>query len=144
MPEGALNVLSQNDKGFFLMVEAGAVDWAAHANNLPRIAEEQVEFNHTVYAVVDWLEANTSWERTLVIVTTDHGNGLLQGPDASTVAYSPAVNQDAGAQPLVSWNSGTLPASRSRSSPKVRAPASSSTSLSELRRRRESFRFRQG
>ncbi|MGV3575287.1 MAG: alkaline phosphatase [Devosia sp.] len=62
MPEGALHVLSQNDKGFFLMVEAGAVDWAAHANNLPRIVEEQVEFNHTVAAVVDWLEANTSWE----------------------------------------------------------------------------------
>lgn len=107
MAEGALNIISKDEDGFFLMVEAGAVDWAAHANNLPRIVEEQVEFNHMVTAVTEWVEANSSWDETLVIVTTDHGNGLLQGPDAATAAYSPVVNQGAGALPLVSWNSDT-------------------------------------
>lgn len=107
MAEGALNVLAKDEDGFFLMVEGGAVDWAAHANNLPRIIEEQMDFNHTVKAVVDWVEANSSWEETLVIVTTDHGNGLLLGPDAKTNAFSPVVSQGAGALPLVSWNSDT-------------------------------------
>jgi alkaline phosphatase len=31
--EKAKNSLSQNDKGFFLMIEAGQIDWAAHYND---------------------------------------------------------------------------------------------------------------
>lgn len=107
MTEGALNVLSENEQGFFLMVEGGAVDWAAHANNLPRIIEEQIDFNHSVSAVVDWVEAHSSWDETLVIVTSDHGNGLLQGLDSAENAYSAITNQGAGALPLVQWNSDT-------------------------------------
>lgn len=53
MTLGALNVVSKNNKDFFLMVEGGAVDWAAHANNLPRIVEEQIDFNLAVEAAVN-------------------------------------------------------------------------------------------
>ncbi|AWW33603.1 alkaline phosphatase [Mannheimia varigena] len=104
MTKGALNLVSQNPNGFFLMVEGGAVDWAAHANNLPRIIEEQIDFNLAVEAVVEWVEKNSSWEETLVIVTTDHGNGLLAGPDSDMNPYSPIINQGAGALPLVRWH----------------------------------------
>lgn len=106
MTTGALNLLAKDEDGFFLMVEGGAVDWAAHANNLPRLIEEQIDFNHAVKAATDWVEANSSWEETLVIVTTDHGNGLLAGPDVDA-PYSPVKNQGAGALPLVTWNSDT-------------------------------------
>ncbi len=104
---GALNVLGENEEGFFLMVEGGAIDWAAHANNLPRLIEEQIDFNTAVEAAVDWVETNSSWDETLIIVTTDHGNGLLQGPDSDKVAYSPVVSQGAGALPLVRWHTDT-------------------------------------
>ena len=107
MTKGALNVISQNPKGFFLMVEGGAVDWAAHANNLPRLIEEQIDFNLAVEAAVDWVEKNSSWDETLVIVTTDHGNGLLHGPDSNTNPYSEIINQGAGALPLVRWHTDT-------------------------------------
>lgn len=107
MTEGSLNLLSKDEDGFFLMVEGGAVDWAAHANNLPRLIEEQIDFNEAVEATVKWVEENSSWDETLVIVTSDHGNGLLQGPDSNTVAYSPIINQGAGALPLVRWHSDT-------------------------------------
>lgn len=107
MTKGALSVLSKDENGFFLMVEGGAVDWAAHANNLPRLIEEQIDFNTAAEAVVKWVEENSSWDETLVIVTTDHGNGLLLGPDSNTVAYSDIVSQGAGALPLVRWNSDT-------------------------------------
>ena len=36
LPDGtqtALNILSKNKKGFFLMVEGSQIDWGAHANN---------------------------------------------------------------------------------------------------------------
>lgn len=107
MSKGALNILAQNEKGFFLMIEGGAVDWAAHANNLPRLIEEQIDFNLAVEAVVEWVGTNSSWDETLVVVTTDHGNGLLQGPDSDKVAYTPVISQGAGALPLVRWNSDT-------------------------------------
>jgi len=104
MTRGALNVLSKDEDGFFLMVEGGAVDWAAHANNLPRLIEEQLDFNYAVEAAVKWVEANSSWDDTLIIVTTDHGNGLLLGPDSDDKAYAPIVSQGAGALPLVRWH----------------------------------------
>lgn len=105
MTRGALNILGGHEDGFFLMVEGGAVDWAAHANNLPRMIEEQVEFNESVEAAAAWVEENSSWDETMIIVTTDHGNGLLQGPQSDTIAYQPIMNQGAGAMPLVRWHS---------------------------------------
>lgn len=104
MTKGSLNLLAKNSNGFFLMVEGGAVDWAAHANNLPRIIEEQIDFNLAVEEAVKWVEENSSWEETLVIVTTDHGNGFLQGPDSDKSLYSDIINQGAGALPLVRWH----------------------------------------
>lgn len=104
MTQGALNVVSQDKDGFFLMVEGGAVDWAAHANNLPRLIEEQIDFNRAVETAVEWVEKNSSWDETLIIVTTDHGNGLLQGPDADKNLYAPIISQGAGALPLVRWH----------------------------------------
>lgn len=104
MTRGALNVLERDEDGFFLMVEGGAVDWAAHANNLPRIIEEQTDFNRAVEAAVRWVEAESGWDETLVIVTTDHGNGLLLGPRSDQVPFQPAVNQGAGELPLARWH----------------------------------------
>lgn len=104
MSVGALNVLQAQDVPFFLMIEGGAVDWAAHANNLPRIIEEQIGFNLAVEAVVEWVETHSSWEETLIIVTTDHGNGLLLGPDSADQAYQTVIGQGAGVLPLVRWH----------------------------------------
>lgn len=104
MTRGALNVLSKDVDGFFLMVEGGAVDWAAHANNLPRLVEEQIDFNLAVEAAVKWVETNSSWEDTLIIVTTDHGNGLLLGPDSGDKAHAPIISQGRGSLPLVRWH----------------------------------------
>ena len=39
MTRGALNVLDSDRDGFFLMIEGGAVDWAAHANQTGRTIE---------------------------------------------------------------------------------------------------------
>jgi alkaline phosphatase len=106
MATGALNVLGQNDGGFFLMVEGGAVDWAAHANDTGRIIEEQVDFNLMVDQVVDWVETNSNWDETMVVVTTDHGNGLMLGPNADVVPFQPVQNRGEGVMPGVSWHTG--------------------------------------
>ncbi len=99
----ALQVLSQDPDGLFLMVEGGAVDWAAHAHDLPGLIEEMTDFNRAVAAGIEWVEARSSWEETLVVVLTDHGNGLLMGPEADAVPFQPVRNNGAGALPGVSW-----------------------------------------
>lgn len=79
MSRAALNVLSRNDKGFFVMIEGGAVDWMGHANNMPRFIEEQNDFNHAIDTVIAWVEEHSSWEETLLIVTSDHETGGIWG-----------------------------------------------------------------
>lgn len=77
--DAALNVLGQNENGFFVMIEAGAVDWAGHANATAGNIEEMIAFNEAVEAVHEWVESESSWEDTLVIVTADHETGYLGG-----------------------------------------------------------------
>jgi len=79
MSVGALRVLHQNPKGFYLMIEGGAIDWANHGNLKGRVIEEQMDFNKAVQAVVDWVEKNSNWNETLLIVTADHETGLIWG-----------------------------------------------------------------
>ncbi len=105
MTRGALNVLDNDPDGFFLMVEGGAVDWAGHGNQCGRLIEEQIDFNRAVAAVVEWVEAESSWDDTLVIVTADHETGYLTGPDAEQYCDGP-VCEGVGVMPSVEWHSG--------------------------------------
>lgn len=104
MSEGALNVLGQDEDGFHLMIEGGAIDWAGHANDIARDIEEVQAFNEAVEAVVEWVETNSSWEETLVIVTADHETGYLSGPEQDPDFSAMVGEQDA--VPAYSYNSG--------------------------------------
>lgn len=105
MTEAALNVLTNaSDEGMFLMVEGGAIDWASHANSLNRQIEEQIAFNETIETVVDWVERESSWDETLVVVTADHETGYLTGAD-SDPAWAPIEGAE-GELPDVSWHTG--------------------------------------
>ena len=103
MTRAALNVLDDDPDGLFLMVEGGAIDWAGHDNQAGRMIEETQEFNAAVQAVIDWVEASSSWEETLVVVTADHETGYLTGP-GSDPGWTPIAGQ-AGEVPEVQWNS---------------------------------------
>jgi alkaline phosphatase len=84
MSKAAINVLSQNPKGFFLMIEGGAVDWGNHANQKGRVIEEMIGFNDAVKTVTEWIKANGGWDDNLLIVTGDHDSGFLLGPNGET------------------------------------------------------------
>ena len=77
MTSAALTVLSQNKKGFWLMVEAGDVDWANHDNNLDNSIGEVLSGELAVKTISKWVEMNSSWEESLLIVTADHGHYLV-------------------------------------------------------------------
>lgn len=103
MAKGALNVLDNDEDGFFLMIEGGAVDWAGHANQSGRLIEEQEDFNKSVEAVCEWVNENSSWSETLVIVTGDHETGYLTG---TAGVYDEVANNGEGEMPTMAWNSG--------------------------------------
>jgi alkaline phosphatase len=104
MTLAALNVLDNDPDGLYLMVEGGAVDWAAHSNQSGRMIEEAIEFERAVEAVIDWVQENSNWGETLLIVTADHETGYLWGP-GSDPTWEPIVNNGAGNLPGMQWNS---------------------------------------
>lgn len=99
----AINTLKKDPDGFFVMIEGASVDSAAHANNLPQLIEEQLQFNRAVDRVIHWIETESSWDETLLIVTTDHANGLLLGPDSDTVFFQDPQVTSQGNLPQAIW-----------------------------------------
>ena len=109
MARAAINVLDDDPDGFFLMIEGGAVDWASHANQSGRMIEEMVAFDKTIEAVITWIEKNSSWDQTLLIVTGDHETGYITGPDSGQKAgrplWKPLENKGKGQVPGFEWHS---------------------------------------
>lgn len=68
----AIELLSQNEDGFFLMIEGGQMDWAAHRNEPQRLLYELIRFDDTIGAVIEWAKDR---DDTLVLVTADHDTG---------------------------------------------------------------------
>lgn len=71
MTKIAINRLKQNNKGFVMQIEGGAVDWAAHSNDAAALIYEQIAFDEAIKEAIDFAEKDGE---TLVIITTDHGN----------------------------------------------------------------------
>ncbi len=108
MTAAALNVLDEDPHGLFLVVEGGAVDWASHGSYSPnssgRMIEEMMDFERSVETVMAWVQANSNWGETLLVVTGDHETGYLTGPDSDPL-WMPVVNNGAGNVPGMEWHS---------------------------------------
>ena len=85
MTDKAIDLLSQDKDGFFLMVEGSKVDWAAHANDPVGIISDILAFDKAVGVALDFAKADGN---TLVISATDHGNsGITIGNKATDGSY---------------------------------------------------------
>ncbi|WP_330960302.1 alkaline phosphatase [Photobacterium sp. 53610] len=72
MTEKAINLLSKDKDGFFLMVEGGQIDWAGHSNDAGTMLHEMIKFDEAVNSVYQWAKGR---DDTLIIVTADHETG---------------------------------------------------------------------
>ena len=70
MTAKALDILSQNPNGFFLMVEAGMIDKYTHLLDMERAVYDTIMFDNVVRLVRDWSKARG--DDTLVLVLADH------------------------------------------------------------------------
>ncbi len=68
----AINILSNNKKGFFLMVEGSQIDWGGHANSTIYVVEDMLDNDRAVGKALEFAAQN---KETLVVVTSDHETG---------------------------------------------------------------------
>lgn len=70
--EFALSRLSQNKKGFFLMVEGSQIDWGGHNNDQDYMITETIDFDKAVGKALEFAKKDGN---TLIIITADHETG---------------------------------------------------------------------
>jgi alkaline phosphatase len=74
MTRKAIETLSKNNNGFFLMVEGSLIDKCAHKKNLPEVLLETIDMDDAVGVAKDFADKN---KQTLIVVTADHETGGL-------------------------------------------------------------------
>jgi alkaline phosphatase len=74
MTRRALQLLSQRDEGFFLMVEGSEIDHTAHANDGGALVPEVLCHDAAFAAAIEFAKRDG---RTLVVSTSDHETGGL-------------------------------------------------------------------
>lgn len=72
MTEKAIELLSADEEGFFLMVEGACIDKHSHSNDMENATLSTVEFDKAVAAALEFAEEDGE---TLVVVTADHETG---------------------------------------------------------------------
>ena len=121
MTDVAIDILSNDPDGFFLMVEGGLIDVACAGSDLARTIPEVLEFETAVDVAMDWAAGR---DDTLILVLGDHETGGLW-----VKAETPE-----GTLPTVAWTSGgqhtaAFAASAARAHPSQERPRSISSRI---------------
>ena len=73
--EKGIEVLEQDEDGFFMMCEGGKIDWACHANDAASTIHDTQALADAVQVAVDFAKEHA--DETLILVTGDHETGGL-------------------------------------------------------------------
>lgn len=90
MTDRALRLLEDSETGFFLMVESGLIDQAAHSNDAAGMVGEVAALDRAVSVALDWAEGK---DGVLIVVTADHETGGI----------SAVADAGAGSVPAITW-----------------------------------------
>lgn len=63
----------ENEKGFFVVVEGGKIDWACHANDAATSVHDTIAFDEAIEKAVEFWKKHPA--ETLIVVTGDHETG---------------------------------------------------------------------
>jgi len=108
MTQKAIDLLSQDPAGFFLVVEGGRIDHAAHRNDVQLLVGEVLEFSRAVEVALQWAEGDS---HTLIVVTADHETGGLEILHGASQGQIPEVRWSTTGHtgipvPLYAWGLG--------------------------------------
>ena len=72
--ESAIEFLTkEKNKGFFLMVEGGKIDWSCHANDAATTFNEVIDMDEAIKVAYEFYKKHP--KETLIVVTADHETG---------------------------------------------------------------------
>ena len=97
MTRKAIELLSQDPDGFFLLVEGSQVDWACHANDPAHLLSDLLMFDRAVQAALDFAGQDGN---TLVVALSDHNCGGLTIGNRATNGIYGHLSPDALLEPL--------------------------------------------
>jgi alkaline phosphatase len=97
MTAKAIEILSQDPDGFFLMVEGSQVDWAGHANDPIYFITDFLAFDDAFAIAVDFAAQDGN---TMVIAFPDHNTGGMSIGNSSTNSSYTAVTVEQLVEPL--------------------------------------------
>ncbi len=101
MTEKAIDLLSKNEKGFFLQVEGASIDKQDHAANPCGQIGETVDLDEAVQKALEFAKKDGN---TLVIVTADHAHASQIIPtDTKAPGLSQALNTKDGAVMAITY-----------------------------------------
>jgi alkaline phosphatase len=98
MTQKALDLLSQNEQGFVLLVEGSLIDWAGHSNDIATAMGEMDEFASAIEVVEQFVRQSKD---TLMVVTADHNTGGLSVGAHDKYEWHPEVLHKVQASPDV-------------------------------------------
>ncbi|MCL1132128.1 alkaline phosphatase [Shewanella sairae] len=96
LTQKALDLLSQNEQGFVLLVEGSLIDWAGHNNDIATAMGEMHGFANAIEVVEQFVRANPD---TLMVVTADHNTGGLSIGANGEYAWDTSLLQGIKASP---------------------------------------------
>ena len=104
-----LDLLSQGDRGFVMMIEGSCIDDWLHGNNIANAMEELLDFDRTIGDVLEWAAKDG---HTLVVVTADHATGCLTLQDGDLETGEIGVHfasegHNGIAVPIYAWGPGS-------------------------------------
>ena len=101
MTDKAIELLSKNEKGFFLQVEGASIDKQDHAANPCGQIGETVDLDEAVQRALEFAKKDGN---TLVIVTADHAHSSqIVAPDTKAPGLTQALNTKDGAVMAISY-----------------------------------------
>lgn len=104
----AIELLDNDKKGFFIMVEGGKIDWACHANDAVGAIEDLLALDKSVKVALDFY--NKHKDETIIVVAGDHETGGmtigysgLKYETAFTKLLNQKMSQEALAEKVSEW-----------------------------------------
>ncbi len=94
MAIAAADVLQSRSDRWWLMIEAGDVDWANHSNNIDNSIGALLSGEAAFSALTQWIETHGGWKDTAIYLTADHGHYLvIDKPEALAKAAQEAQSK---------------------------------------------------
>ncbi len=101
MTDKAIELLSKNEKGFFLQVEGASIDKQDHAANPCGQIGETVDLDEAVQRALAFAKKEGN---TLVVVTADHAHSSqIIAPESKAPGLTQALNTKDGAVMVISY-----------------------------------------